>query len=91
MSIQVKETPGKWQMRFQDNGIGFEPAYAERIFQLFERLNAVSAYAGAGLGLAIARKTVEALGGAIWAEGVPGEGAVFFLELPVTPVQSSQP
>jgi len=89
VSIQVNETAGKWVMCFQDNGIGFESAYAERIFNLFERLNAVSAYSGAGLGLAIARKTVEALGGALWAEGTPDKGAVFFLELPVTPVQSS--
>jgi len=91
VSIQVIEAAGKWVMRFQDNGIGFEPAYAERIFNLFERLNAVSAYSGAGLGLAIARKTVQALGGTIWAEGQPGEGAVFFLELPVAPAQSTQP
>lgn len=73
----------------RDNGIGFEQAQAERIFGLFERLNGISAYPGVGMGLAVARKRMHALGGAIRAEGRPGEGATFFLDLPVPPAHNA--
>jgi len=65
-----------------DNGIGFEPQYAERIFGLFKRLHKDD-YPGTGLGLAICQRIVERYGGRMWAEGRPGEGATFhFLLLP---------
>lgn len=68
----------------EDNGIGFDPAYRERIFGLFERLQGRTEYAGTGLGLALCRRVVETHGGRISAFGRPGEGALFRVFLPHT-------
>jgi PAS domain S-box-containing protein len=65
----------------QDNGIGFDQKYAERIFGLFKRLHKEE-YPGTGLGLAICQRLVERYGGRMWAEGTPGEGAKFYFSLP---------
>ena len=67
----------------EDNGIGFEDQYAERIFGAFQRLHGRAAYEGTGIGLAIARKIAWRHGGDITASGVPGVGATFRLTLPL--------
>jgi light-regulated signal transduction histidine kinase (bacteriophytochrome) len=66
-----------------DNGIGFKPDYAERIFGIFQRLHGRSEYPGTGIGLATCRKILERHGGAITASGEPGKGATFVFTLPV--------
>jgi light-regulated signal transduction histidine kinase (bacteriophytochrome) len=66
-----------------DNGIGFEPEYAERIFVIFQRLHAQAEFEGAGIGLAVCRRIAENHGGAIYAEGTPGQGATFSVLLPM--------
>jgi two-component system sensor kinase FixL len=66
----------------EDNGIGFEEKYAERIFGIFQRLHTREAYPGTGIGLAICKKIVERHGGSIAAHGTPGQGAVFTVLLP---------
>ena len=66
----------------QDNGIGFEDHYLERIFQPFERLHGRSEYEGSGMGLAICRKIVERHHGNITAKSQPGEGTTFIIQLP---------
>jgi signal transduction histidine kinase len=68
-----------------DNGIGFEPVYAERIFDLFQRLHGRHAFEGSGMGLAICRKIVERHGGTIVAESEIGKGARFVVKLPTEP------
>jgi light-regulated signal transduction histidine kinase (bacteriophytochrome) len=71
----------QWIVSVRDNGVGFEPQYAERIFGLFKRLHN-DEYPGTGLGLAICRRLMERYGGRIWADGRPGEGATFSFSLP---------
>ena len=67
----------------KDNGIGFEPRFATRIFEVFERLHGRSEYDGTGIGLALCRKIVERHGGQISAAGVPDDGAEFRVVLPL--------
>lgn len=66
-----------------DNGIGFDPQYATRIFRAFERLHGARTYPGTGIGLALCRKIVERHHGTITAESEPGHGATFTIRLPV--------
>jgi hypothetical protein len=69
-------------MRFTDNGIGFEEQYKFRIFEMFQRLNGRSEYAGSGIGLAIVSKIVENHKGFITARGEPGKGTQFDIYIP---------
>ncbi len=70
------------EIRFSDNGIGFEPQYAELVFQLFKRLHSRDEFSGTGIGLSICKKIVEHHHGLIRAESVPGEGTSFIVWLP---------
>ncbi len=65
----------------RDNGVGFDPAYAGRMFQAFQRMHPADQFEGTGIGLAIAHKVVARHGGRIWAESAPGQGATFFFTL----------
>ena len=65
-----------------DEGIGIAPENHERIFRIFERLHGVSAYPGAGIGLALVRRAADRMQGRVWVESEAGRGAQFHLELP---------
>jgi signal transduction histidine kinase len=84
IQIAAQKKGSEWQVSFHDEGIGFEPQYAEKIFVVFQRLNGKSAYPGTGLGLAICKRIIEGHGGRIWAEAHPGAGATFHFTLPVS-------
>ncbi|AUD05365.1 PAS domain-containing protein [Spirosoma pollinicola] len=71
-----------YRIDVSDNGIGFEEQYLDRIFQVFQRLNGKSQYAGTGIGLAICEKVVANHGGAITARSQPGQGATFSVYFP---------
>jgi len=75
--------PAMYRFFVEDNGIGFDPTLAERLFQPFVRLHGRHLYEGTGIGMAICKKIVERHGGTISARSTPGEGATFIVTLPV--------
>jgi signal transduction histidine kinase len=68
-------------LAIQDHGIGFNPIYQDKIFEIFQRLHAGDTYKGTGLGLAISRRIVDLHGGKIWVNSQEGEGATFFFTM----------
>ncbi|WP_375446460.1 PAS domain-containing protein [uncultured Fibrella sp.] len=71
-----------YDIAITDNGIGFDPKYVDRIFQVFQRLHSKQAYAGTGVGLAICKRVIDSHGGTLTARSQPGQGATFQIHLP---------
>lgn len=84
INISSKQVDKNILIIVQDNGIGFDMIYAERIFQLFKRANHIGVVEGTGVGLAIVSKIVEKLKGKVWAESETGKGSKFFVQLPLS-------
>ena len=80
--LSADEEGGVCRIIIEDNGIGFEEKYTERIFTVFQRLHSREEYEGTGIGLAICRKIIERHGGQITAQSVPGQGTKFIMMLP---------
>jgi len=76
--VDAEQIDSKWQFSIQDNGIGIDPKYSDRIFGIFERLHAKDEYPGTGIGLALCKKIVERHHGRVWFESKLGEGATFY-------------
>ena len=76
-----------YQLIVEDNGIGFDEQYSERIFGVFQRLHGRSEYEGSGIGLSVCKKIVERHGGSITAQGEPGQGAKFIITVPVKQIK----
>ncbi len=82
ITVGAEKKASDWVFSVKDNGAGFDMAHAERVFQLFQRLEARTSTAGTGLGLTITKKIIDAHGGRIWVESKPGVGSAFFFSLP---------
>ncbi|MEL6675023.1 MAG: ATP-binding protein [Bacteroidota bacterium] len=90
ISWQVERQEQFFQFSIQDQGIGFDDQYQDRIFAMFQRLNHREEYEGNGIGLAICRNIIQRHGGEIWAESEPGQGATFYFTLPIERLEGGE-
>ena len=82
IAISARQRDGMVEFAVRDNGIGIEPEYFDRIFEMFRRLHTHDEVEGTGIGLAVVKKIVERHGGTVRVESTPGEGSTFFFTLP---------
>ncbi|WP_290795149.1 PAS domain-containing protein [Flavihumibacter sp. UBA7668] len=80
--VSCKEEDQQWKFTVQDNGIGIEAGFKEKVFVIFQRLNYTPEIPGSGMGLAIAKKIIDWQGGEIWLDSVVGEGSTFYFTIP---------
>jgi signal transduction histidine kinase/HAMP domain-containing protein len=82
---------GTCRIWIRDNGIGIDESYHEKIFEIFRRLHTYNEYPGNGIGLALVKKAMERMGGRVWVESRPGQGATFFLEFELASEEADFP
>jgi signal transduction histidine kinase len=84
--VAARDAGTEWIISVRDNGIGINPHYAGKVFELFERLHSASEYEGSGIGLSICRRIVQRHGGRIWFESELGHGCTFYFTLPIVQI-----
>ena len=83
--ISAEDLGNEWRFAVADNGMGIDRKFADRIFQVFQRLHSRDAVEGSGIGLSICKRVVERHGGRIWVRSAKGEGSTFYFTLPKAP------
>jgi signal transduction histidine kinase len=86
IDVQARNSAQSWIVSVADNGMGIPAKYQERVFGIFQQLHRQSG--GVGLGLAVAKRVIQQLGGSIWVESDGQNGSCFFLELPMSNQQN---
>ncbi|GAP08295.1 MAG TPA: PAS domain-containing sensor histidine kinase [Anaerolinea thermolimosa] len=89
VQVSASREAQAWRFAIADNGIGIDPQFKERIFNLFQRLHTPDEYPGTGIGLALCRKIIRKHGGEIWFDSTPGKGSTFFFTIPDQPEEDS--
>jgi PAS domain S-box-containing protein len=82
LKISVKENKKEWEFSIQDNGIGIDQEYFEKIFLIFQRLHSKEDYSGTGIGLSIVKRHIKFLEGRIWLQSAINEGTTFYFTIP---------
>jgi light-regulated signal transduction histidine kinase (bacteriophytochrome) len=80
--ICAERQNGCWRFSVQDNGIGIEPKYKNKVFLIFQRLHTREEYAGTGIGLALCKRIIDRHGGKIWFDSSPERGTTFYFTIP---------
>lgn len=83
IELKMEKLSNEWLFTIKDNGIGIDPNYHSKIFQLFQRLHNKTEYSGSGIGLSLCKKIIEDMKGKIWLESEEGKGCTFFFTLPI--------
>jgi PAS domain S-box-containing protein len=83
IKITAEKDGAYWRFSIEDNGIGFDPEFKDKVFVIFKRLHNKHEYPGTGIGLSICKKIVEQYEGKIWVDSLPGKGSTFHFTLPV--------